>query len=178
MFNLLSVVLVLFAPLAPQLQRRTCDHAIPPEGMHYVCARADSCDCHLEKDEPESDETAGKPSRMPIVEPCTSSTLRYFVAPDYPETARRSRKQGVVRAHLTVDASGTAAIKIDSGDPVLADQVATTLKKWKFAPADPPQTLAVTFTFALAGDPTENAVTTVSGSSPLDLVVTVSPAVR
>jgi TonB family protein len=180
MLNFLSVAFLWFAPLALPLQRGSCDHAIPPEGMHYVCVPQDTCNCRLQKDqdEPDNDEAAESPARAPSVETCLTSTVKYFVAPAYPETARRSRNQGVVRARLTVNASGTAAVKIDSGDPAFAEQVVTTLKKWKFAPANPPRTLTATFTFALAGDPADSPVTTVSGSSPLNLVITAAPPLR
>jgi TonB family protein len=175
---LISLALVLLASPAFQAQRRSCDHAAPPPGMHYVCDPGDSCSCHLEKDQPENDETAGNTSVIPAASSCTASNLKYFVAPVYPAQARRARKQGVVTAQLTVGSSGRARIRIESGDPTFAKQVAEALKKWKFAPADPPQALTVSITFTLAGNPSENAVTTVGGTSPLELVITASPPLQ
>jgi TonB family protein len=176
--SLISLALVLLASPAFQAQRRTCDHAAPPAGMHYVCDPRDSCSCHLEKDQPENDETAGDPSAIPAAQSCAASNLKYFVAPVYPAQARRARKQGAVKAQLTVGPSGSAQIRIESGDPPFAKQVGEALKKWKFAPADPPQVLTVNITFTLAGNPSEDAVTTVSGTSPLELVITASPPLQ
>jgi TonB family protein len=177
-FNFLSLTLVLFAHFAFQAQRRTCDHAAPPAGMHYVCAQGDSCNCHLEEDQPDRDGSGGTSSRIPRVEPCVSSSVKYFVVPAYPEAARRARKQGVVTARLAVLASGVAEVSIESGDPVFAELVVEALKKWKFAPTGPPQEITATVAFMLTGNPTKEAVTTVSGSSPLDLVITATPPPR
>jgi TonB family protein len=177
-FNFVSLALVLFAHLAFQVQRRSCDHAAPPEGMHYVCAPRDLCNCHLEKDPSENDEGSASPPTTTAVEPCSASDLKYFVAPAYPASARQARMQGTVTAQLVVDPSGTAKVKIESGDAPFAGQVITALKKWRFAPAVSPKTLTATFTFALADNPTGNAGTTVSGSSPLNLVITATAPVR
>jgi TonB family protein len=176
--SLISLALVLLATPAFQAQRRTCDHAAPPAGMHYVCDPRDSCSCHLEKDQPENDETAGDPSAIPAAQSCAASNLKYFVTPVYPAQSRRARKQGAVKAQLTVGPSGSAQIRIESGDPPFAKQVAEALKKWKFAPADPPQVLTVSITFTLAGNPSADAVTTVGGASPLELVITASPPLQ
>ena len=178
MFNLLSLIFVLFAGFAFQIQKRTCDHPSPPEGMHYVCAPQNSCDCHLEKDSSDNDEAADSPASTPFTEPCAASDLKYFVAPAYPAAARQARKQGTVMVRLTVDTSGTATVTIESGDAAFVEQVLSALKKWRFAPAPRPKTLRASLTFALAGDPTENAVTTVSGSSPLTLVIAATPPLR
>jgi hypothetical protein len=80
-----------------------------------------------------------------------------------------------VTAQLIVDASGTPRVTVDSGDAAFKDSVESALRKWRFAPATPSRTLTVTLTFALAGDPTEPVNTTVSGSSPLNLVIAATP---
>jgi TonB family protein len=177
MFKFPVLNLVVFAIFAFPTQKRTCDHPAPPEGMHYVCDPQNSCDCRLEKDRAET-AVASAGSATPTAELCSSSDLKYFVAPAYPAAARRARKQGTVTAQLAVDTSGTATVKIESGDAAFAEQVMSALKKWRFAPAASPKALTAIFTFALAGDPTENVVTTVSGSSPLNLVIAATPPVR
>jgi TonB family protein len=183
MFKVLSLSVFLFAGFAFQVQKRTCDHPGPPEGMHYVCAPQNTCDCHLERDRSEdgqsdNDETSAVTSATPGGEPCSASDLKYFVAPAYPAAARQARKQGTVTAHLVVDTSGTATIKIESGDTAFSEQVVTTLKKWRFAPSGSQKTVTATFTFALAGDPSEHMGTTVSGRSPLNMVITATPPLR
>jgi len=178
MCNVLSVALVLFAHLAFCAQRRTCDHAAPPAGMHYVCTQGDPCNCHLEEDQPDKGEAVGNSARVPTVEPCASRSVKYFVAPAYPVTARLTRKQGVVTARLVIDGSGVAEVTIESGDPVFAQPVVEALRQWKFAPSEPRQEATATFTFVLTRTPTKEAVTTVSGSSPLELVITASPPLR
>jgi TonB family protein len=182
MFNLLALILALFQSFAFQIQKRTCDHPAPPEGMHYVCAPQDSCDCHLERDRSEEGQSdnggVSASSATSAFEPCSARDLKYFVAPAYPRAARQAKKQGTVTAQLVVDTSGTATVKIESGDLAFSEQVVTALKKWRFAPSNAQKTLAATFTFALAGEPTEYASTTVSGSSPLNLVIAATPPLR
>ena len=76
---------------------------------------------------------------------------------------------------LAVENPGIAQVKIESGDPAFTGAVQTALQKWRFAPSAAGQTLTATFTFALAGNPTEHISTTVSGASPLNLVISASP---
>jgi TonB family protein len=99
------------------------------------------------------------------------------VAPDYPPLARQAGKQGTVIAWLAIDPAGNIdEVKIPSGDPLLAGPVIQILKNWKFAPTGATQTASVSVTFALAGHPvTKPVAATVSGSSPLNLVITTSP---
>jgi TonB family protein len=162
---------------AAQVGKRTCDHAAPPEGMQYVCSPKDSCDCRLEKISSESGSTDGTPA-VPDTAPCAAATLKYFVAPAYPPAARVARKQGTVSARLSVGATGIAEVKIESGDPQLAESVTSALNKWRFASAEQPRTISATFTFAIAGDATDAMRTTVAGSSPFNLVISVSPPLR
>ena len=178
MHKFLSLTFFLLASAAFQVQKRNCDHPAPPEGMHYVCAAQDSCDCRLERDQSENGEAPASAATTPAAEPCSSSNLKYFVAPAFPATARQARKQGTVAAQLVVDTSGTATIEIKSGDAAFAAPVLAALKKWRFAPSVASKTLTATFTFALAGNPTENATTTVSGSSPFNLVIAATPPLR
>lgn len=155
-------------------QKDVCDHPTPPEGMHYVCAPRDSCNCHLEKDEVEDNRAqAGQASTAD--ELCLSKSLKHFVAPHYPAAAREARKQGTVTAELIVDNSGHHTVKIESGDAVFTEPVLVALRNWRFVPSASPLKFAATFTFALAGNPTANAITSVSGSSPLNLVIIATP---
>lgn len=172
----LSFLAFLLLPgLSMQLQKNPCDHPTPPEGMHYVCAPRDSCDCRLEKDEAEDHDAAANPNASPADEICLSQSLKHFVAPAYPSAAREARKQGTVTAQLVVDASGQVTIKLKSGEATFTEPVVVALKNWRFAPSTSPHTFTATFTFALAGNPTVNAITSVSGSSPLNLVITATP---
>jgi TonB family protein len=171
--------LAFFAGLGPQHQQPTCDHAAPPEGMHYVCANQDSCDCRIVADAPSSGDESEKGSRIPVpdLSPCNSGDVKYFVAPDYPLPARQAAKQGTVIARLGINSAGDVnEVIIQSGDPLLTGPVIQTLKNWKFAPTGATQTASVSVTFALAGNSvTKPAATTVSGSSPLNLVITANP---
>lgn len=172
MSKLLPLTLLVLATAGFQIQKRTCDHPAPPEGMHYVCAPQNACDCRLEKDASEDENSPAAPTAG---EPCSGERVKYFVAPAYPETARKAGKQGTVTAQLTVDSSGSAQVKIESGDPAFAGAVETALHKWRFAAAAAGQTLTATFIFALAGNPAEHITTTVSGASPLNLVISAPP---
>jgi TonB family protein len=172
MLRFLSLTLIVLVSAGFQIQKRTCDHPAPPEGMHYVCVPQNPCDCRLEKD---SSEDVGSPAASEAIEPCSADKVKYFVAPAYPETARKAGKQATVTAQLTVENLGIAHVRIESGDPVFAEAVQTALHKWRFAPSAAGQTLTATFTFALAGTPTEHISTTVSGASPLNLVISAPP---
>jgi TonB family protein len=172
MLKLLSLTLIVLVSSGFQIQKRTCDHPAPPEGMHYVCAPQNPCDCRLARDSSEDD---GSPTAPAASEPCSAANVKYFVAPAYPETARKAGKQATVTAQLTVDNSGIAQVKIESGDPIFAEAVQAALRKWRFAPSAAGQTLTATFTFALAGNPAEHITTTVSGGSPLNLVISAPP---
>jgi TonB family protein len=150
--------------------------------MHYVCAKQNSCDCRLVADEPDNgDEQSekGPPIPAPDLSSCNSGNVKYFVAPDYPLPARQAAKQGTVIARLAINPAGDVdEVEIQSGDPLLTGPVIKTLKNWKFAPTGATQTASVSVTFALAGNSvTKPAATTVSGSSPLNLVITAYPVI-
>src|SRR5438270_10114773 len=164
MLRFLSLTLIVLVCAGFQIQKRSCDHPAPPEGMHYVCAPQNPCVCRLDK---ASSEDEGSPDSPAAIEPCSADKVKYFVAPAYPETARKAGKQGTVTALLTVENRGIAQVKIESGDPAFTAAVQTAIHKWRFAPSATGQTLTATFTFALAGNPTEHISTTVSGASPL-----------
>lgn len=166
---------ILVAARASGVDRGVCDHPAPPPGMHYVCAPADSCNCHLEKDEPEED---GRRDSRVSGDPCAADGLQRFVAPDYPVAAWKTGKQGMVQAQVVVGPSGIIKVKIESGDFLFAQAVTDTVKDWKFAPSDPQRIYAVNIRFRLAGTPMRNLASAVSGTSPLDLVITANPPLR
>ena len=175
MFKLLPLSLLVLATAAFQIQKRSCDHPAPPEGMHYVCAPRNACDCHLEKDAAEDQSPAS--ASPPENQPCSGDKVTYFVVPAYPESARKARKQATVTAHLTIESSAAANVEVESGDAALVESVRTALAKWRFAPSAAGETLTATFTFALAGNPGGPAAT-VSGASPLKLVISTPPPLR
>lgn len=180
MLKLAPLALTFFTIIYIHHQQSICDHAAPPPGMHYVCANQNSCDCRLVADEPRNgDEQSeyGPPVPAPDSSPCHAGNVRYFVAPDYPLLASQAGKQGTVVARLAIDPAGNIdEVKIPSGDPLLAGPVIQSLKNWKFVPTGATQTASVSVTFALAGYPvTKPVAATVSGSSPLNLVITTSP---
>jgi TonB family protein len=173
----LIVAFALLSSSAAQVEKRNCDHPAPPEGMHYVCSPKDSCDCRLERDSSEIRESSGTAATS-SADSCSPAGLRYFVVPAYPPAARAARKQATIKAQLTVGASGTAEVKIESGNPAFDEAVLDALRKWRFASGEKLRTLKATFTFAIAGDATDSMRTTIAGSSPLNLVISVSPPLR
>ena len=176
MFKPLPLTLLVLATAGFQIQKRICDHPAPPEGMHYVCAPQDACDCHLEKDTAEDQaQTTAAVGSADENQPCSADAVKYFVVPAFPEQARKARRQATVTAHLAIESSGTAKVEIESPDPAFAEAVRAALHKWRFAPIAAGKTLIASFTFALAGDPSDRISTTVSGASPLNLVISVRP---
>ncbi len=178
MFSLASLALAFLVGLAFPHQRPDCDLAAPPPGMHYVCANPNSCDCRLVADDSKSDEPQNAPpTEAAHTSSCDTDKVKYFVAPYYPLRALRASKQGTVIATLAIDPAGDVdEIKIRSGDPLLDGPVIETLKKWKFVANSAAQSVEASVTFALAGDPvTKPVAISVSGSSPLNLVITASP---
>jgi hypothetical protein len=81
--KILLLAFLLLATSAFQVQKRTCDHPAPPEGMHYVCSPTDSCDCDLERNSSESDERVEN-SGPAATDSCSAADLKYFVAPPIP----------------------------------------------------------------------------------------------
>jgi TonB family protein len=77
-------------------------------------------------------------ARKPVVNP----------APEYPELAKKMNMTGVVKALVTVAADGGVKdVQIQGGNPVLADSVEKTLRKWKYAPASAESKLQMEFKF-------------------------------
>lgn len=69
---------------------------------------------------------ASKPERKVVV----------FTKPEYPDILRHAQVGGVVRLRATVLANGSVTnVEVLGGNPILADNAAATVKKWKYAPA-------------------------------------------
>jgi TonB family protein len=69
---------------------------------------------------------APKPERKVVV----------FSKPDYPDILRHAQVGGVVRLRATVLANGSVNnVEVLGGNPILAENAAATVKKWKYAPA-------------------------------------------
>jgi len=176
--KILPLTLLVLWSAAFQIQKRTCDHPAPPEGMHYKCAPQNACDCHLEKDAAEDEARTANAGSAAENQPCSADKVKYFVVPAFPEPARKARKQATITARLAIESSGTAQVEIESADPAFAEAVRAALHKWRFAPTAAGKTLAASFTFTLAGDPSDCNSTTVSGASPLNLVISAPPPLR
>jgi TonB family protein len=57
--------------------------------------------------------------------------------PDYPDILRHAQVGGTVRLKATVLPNGTVTnVEIVGGNPILAENAVTAVKKWKYAPAD------------------------------------------
>jgi hypothetical protein len=91
MLRFLSLTVIVPVCAGFQIQKRTCDHAAPPEGMHYACAPQNPCDCRLEKD---SSDDEGSPAPPAAIEPCSADKVKYFVATAYPEPQGRQARNG------------------------------------------------------------------------------------
>src|ERR1700741_2755169 len=178
MLKAFPVTLLVLATAGFQIQKRACDHPAPPEGMHYVCAPENACNCHLDKDAAENEGLAANAGSAAENQPCSADEVQYFVVPAFPEPARRARKQATIKARLEIESSGTAKVEIEAADPAFAEAVRAALDKWRFAPAAAGKTLTASFPFALAGDPSDRISTTVSGGSPLNLVISAPPPLR
>src|SRR5208282_2277108 len=61
--------------------------------------------------------------------------------PDYPDILRHAQVGGVVRLKATVLPNGAvSSVEVLGGNPILAENAATAVKKWKYAPG-PTQTV-------------------------------------
>ena len=69
---------------------------------------------------------ASKPERKVMV----------VATPEYPDILRHARVGGVVRLKATVLPNGTVSnVEVIGGNPILAENAAAAVKKWKYAPA-------------------------------------------
>jgi TonB family protein len=165
--------LLLLAGMPLQMKSpKACDHAAPPQGMRWVCASGNPCDCHLEASTSEGqfEDGTSKLNRPEGASPHLDCRITFFAIPVYPEPARQAQKQGVVSASLVLNADGTVQeVRIHSGDAQLASAVQSALRQWRFTPAGRSENIPVSVKFVLSDN------STVSGMSLLNTVVSARP---
>lgn len=78
---------------------------------------------------------------VPTLTPPAKSTFQQAkliqrVNPRYPEFARRMRMTGAVEMELTISQTGSvSAVRVLSGEPVLAQSATAAVRQWKYEPA-------------------------------------------
>jgi TonB family protein len=73
----------------------------------------------------------------------------HTLPPDYPAVLKSKGIGGLVRVNAKVLANGTvASVDVLGGNPILAESVAKSVMKWKYAPAASSSNEMVTFEFA------------------------------
>jgi TonB family protein len=76
--------------------------------------------------------------------------VKKFVAPAYPDAARKNRMQGTTTAEIQVGADGAVDfVKVVMAHPVFHDYVEAALKQWTFDPIAKPARLKVNVRFWL-----------------------------
>ena len=146
------------APGAPE-KHIVCEHAAPPRGSHWVCDHPENpCRCHLESDipgRPIFGEGSGQPwPTVPAEEissgtaACKKVSVKHFVAPFYPETARLGQVQGSVTLYAKLDSSGHVTNVIPQGTEAFYPSALGTLRLWAFH--NPAKVKAVTIVFSYA----------------------------
>jgi TonB family protein len=69
--------------------------------------------------------------------------------PDYPDILRRAQVGGVVRLKATVLPSGSVSnVEVLGGNPILAENAAAAVRRWKYAPAAAQTTEDVSLSFS------------------------------
>jgi TonB family protein len=176
MYRAFIAGLALLAGMALQMKSpQACDHAAPPEGMRWVCASGNPCDCHLETNTSEGhiEDGTSKPYQPGAASSHLDCRITFFAIPTYPESARQGRKQGVVSASLVLNADGTVEqVRIQSGDPQLANAAQSAFRQWRFTPGGRYENIPVSVKFVLS----DNSTGLVTGMSLLDAVVSAKPA--
>lgn len=167
--------MVLLAGLPLQMKYpKACDHAAPPEGMRWVCANENPCDCHLEAStsEDQGDENPAKSNSVKATGSFLPCRIEFFVIPAYPEAARQAQKQGIVSATLILAPDGNVGdVRLESGEPQLAAAVQAAMQQWRFTPGNRPESIPVSVKFVLSDSPAG----AVSGTTLLNAVVTAKP---
>ncbi|MGC2793960.1 MAG: energy transducer TonB [Candidatus Sulfotelmatobacter sp.] len=68
--------------------------------------------------------------------------------PDYPDILRHAQVGGTVRLRATVLPNGSVTnVEVVGGNPILAENAVTAVKKWKYAPAATQTTEDVSLSF-------------------------------
>ncbi len=78
----------------------------------------------------------------------------YAPKPNYPQVLRANRIGGMVKLEVVVSPAGAVQkVSVKGGNPILAEAAASTVKSWKYSPADQTTIEEVDVRFA----PTEEA---------------------
>jgi|SRR5579863_4159351 len=76
--------------------------------------------------------------------------VKKFVAPAYPNLARKDRFEGTTTSEVQVRADGTVeSVKVTMAHPLFSAHVEQALKQWVFEPTGAPTTLKVRVKFSL-----------------------------
>jgi len=79
--------------------------------------------------------TAFVPASLAQKPPKSDRKVIAITKPDYPDILRRAQVGGVVRLKATVLPNGAVTnVEVLGGNPILAENAAAAVKKWKYAP--------------------------------------------
>ena len=92
--------------------------------------------------------TAFVPGSLAQKTPKSERKVIVIAKPDYPDILRRAQVGGIVRLKATVLPNGTVSnVEVLGGNPILAENAASAVKKWKYAPAATQTTEDVSLSF-------------------------------
>ena len=92
--------------------------------------------------------TAFVPASLAQKAPKSERKAIVITKPEYPDILRRAQVGGVVRLRATVLPNGAVSnVEILGGNPILAENAAAAVKRWKYAPAPTQTTEDVSLTF-------------------------------
>jgi protein TonB len=75
------------------------------------------------------------PTRVRLSEGVARGLLAWYVAPVYPEPAKRKGIEGLVKLRVVVSKNGDVKfVSVISGDAALTDAAVTAVKQWRFMP--------------------------------------------
>src|SRR5579864_1657488 len=172
----------------PVSQHIVCEHAAPPPGSHWVCDQPDHpCQCHLESNIPGrpilgEGGIQPSPSLSPVdkasgTAACKSVSVRRFVAPFYPETARLGQIQGTVTAYAKLDNKGRVVSVFPEGPPQLYACTVGTLRQWTFHNPQKVKGVTVIFNYKLQWKSltTDTPPTDISAELPCEVTISSVP---
>lgn len=77
-----------------------------------------------------------------------SRTVKKYVAPVFPEVARRINLRGTVRLEVVISAAGkVSSVKAVGGHPLLAESAERAVKSWVFGPGPQETTATISVNF-------------------------------
>jgi TonB family protein len=92
--------------------------------------------------------TAFVPASLAQKAPKSERKAIVITKPEYPDILRRAQVGGVVRLRATVLPNGAVSnVEILGGNPILAENAAAAVKRWKYAPAPTQTTEDVSLSF-------------------------------